>query len=111
MSLEIQNIRVERDSFTLTADFKVKDGQIIALLGPSGCGKTTLLRAIAGLEHLKGGAILLDGERIDELPPEHRHIGFVFQDLALFEQMSVRENIGYSLAVRKERKASIEQKI
>ncbi|MDH7483996.1 MAG: ABC transporter ATP-binding protein, partial [Spirochaetales bacterium] len=70
-------------------------------LGPSGCGKTTLLRALAGLEHIVQGSIALDGRRIENLPPEDRSIGFVFQDLALFEQLSVRENIAYSLKIRR----------
>jgi len=66
--------------------------------------KTTLLRSIAGLEMIKEGTITLNGIRIDRLPTEKRHIGFVFQDLALFEQLRVRDNIGYSLFIRSEEK-------
>lgn len=101
MYLSVENIRVRRGSFEAHATFTLEKGTILALLGPSGCGKTTLLRALAGLEHIVQGSIALDGRRIENLPPEHRSIGFVFQDLALFEQLSVRENIAYSLKIRR----------
>lgn len=99
MSLNVRAVRARRGSFELRADFSLESGTILVLLGPSGCGKTTLLRAIAGLEPISEGSISLDGLRIDTLPPERRRIGFVFQDLALFERLSVRENIGYSLRI------------
>ncbi len=110
MSLEVKNLRVVRGSFSLEADFSLQRGKVLVLLGPSGCGKTTLLRAIAGLEPIQRGEIILDGVRIDGLPTEKRRIGFVFQDLALFEQMRVRDNIGYSLKVRHEDKRHIQEK-
>lgn len=110
MSLEVKNLRVVRGSFSLEADFSLECGRVLVLLGPSGCGKTTLLRAIAGLEAIQRGEIRLDGARIDGLPTEKRHIGFVFQDLALFEQLRVRDNIGYSLMVRHEDKKYIQGK-
>ncbi len=111
MSLEVRNLEVVRDGFVLKADFALQDNKVLVLLGPSGCGKTTLLRAIAGLEPIKQGEILLKGKRIDALPTEKRHIGFVFQDLALFEQMKVRDNIAYSLQIRRENKAHIKERI
>ena len=111
MSLEVRNLEVVRDGFVLKADFALQDNKVLVLLGPSGCGKTTLLRAIAGLEPIKQGEILLKGKRIDALPTEKRHIGFVFQDLALFEQMKVRDNIAYSLQIRRENKAYIKERI
>ncbi|HPG97066.1 MAG TPA: ATP-binding cassette domain-containing protein, partial [Rectinema sp.] len=89
MSLEVKDLLVERNSFVLRADFSLEQGKILVLLGPSGCGKTTLLRSIAGLEMIKQGTITLNNLRIDKLPTEKRHIGFVFQDLALFEQLRV----------------------
>ncbi len=110
MSLEVKDVLVMRGSFSLEADFSLQRGKVLVLLGPSGCGKTTLLRAIAGLEPIQRGEIILDGARIDTLPTEKRHIGFVFQDLALFEQMRVRDNIGYSLKVRHEDKRQIQEK-
>jgi len=111
MSLEVRNLEVVRNGFVLKADFTLQDNTVLVLLGPSGCGKTTLLRAIAGLEPIQQGEILLKGKRIDTLPPEKRHIGFVFQDLALFEQMKVRDNIAYSLQIRRADKTFIQERI
>ena len=111
MSLEVKDLLVERNSFVLRADFSLEQGKILVLLGPSGCGKTTLLRSIAGLEMIKQGTITLNNLRIDKLPTEKRHIGFVFQDLALFEQLRVRDNIGYSLSIRNEEKRKREERV
>lgn len=82
-------------------DFSLEEGSIGCLLGPSGCGKTTVLRAIAGFERTRGGAIRI-GDRIvadahTHLPPEQRHIGMVFQDYALFPHLTIRDNIGFGL--------------
>jgi ABC-type sugar transport system ATPase subunit len=82
-------------------DIGVSRGEFLALLGPSGCGKTTLLRIIAGLLNADGGKIVLDGHDITGLPPWKRDIGLVFQNYALFPHMSVRENIGFGLQMRK----------
>jgi iron(III) transport system ATP-binding protein len=83
-------------------DLALKRGEIVCLLGPSGCGKTTLLRIAAGLEPIQRGRILLDGAIVAELgrevPPEDRHIGFVFQDYALFPHLSVLDNVGFGLS-------------
>jgi len=77
-------------------------GSIACLLGPSGCGKTTVLRAIAGFEPIRGGEIRLAGEVVSRpgyrLPPEHRRIGMVFQDYALFPHLSAEGNVGFGLA-------------
>src|SRR5262245_59712796 len=82
-------------------DLTIKGGEFVALLGPSGCGKSTALNCLAGLLPLTGGAIFLDGKRIDQLPPERRGFGMVFQNYALFPHMSVRRNIGFGLSMRK----------
>jgi iron(III) transport system ATP-binding protein len=80
---------------------EVARGEIVCLLGPSGDGKTTLLRLVAGLEHLQQGKILLDGRVLaepgQEIPPEARHVGFVFQDYALFPHLTVQENVAFGL--------------
>jgi ABC-type Fe3+/spermidine/putrescine transport system ATPase subunit len=78
----------------------VKAGESIVVIGPSGSGKTTLLRLIAGLETPERGSILLDGQCVAErgrnvLPPHERHVGFVFQDLALWPHLTVRENLEF----------------
>jgi ABC-type sugar transport system ATPase subunit len=84
------------------ADFslEVADGELIAILGPSGCGKSTLLRLTAGLEALSEGSILLDGRRIDDLPPQARDVAMVFQSYALYPHMTVRRNIEFPLRMR-----------
>ena len=81
----------------------VADGEFLVLLGPSGCGKSTLLRMLAGLESLTSGAILLDGKRIDQLPPSARDMAFVFQSYALYPHMTVRRNITFPLIMRHHR--------
>ncbi|WP_091445825.1 ABC transporter ATP-binding protein [Micromonospora yangpuensis] len=75
----------------------VHDGEFMVLLGPSGCGKSTVLRMIAGLEDPTRGAVLLDGELANDLPPQDRRIAMVFQDFALYPHMTVRENISFPL--------------
>ncbi len=75
----------------------VGHGEFMVLLGPSGCGKSTILRMIAGLEDPTNGAILLDGELANDLPPRDRRVAMVFQDFALYPHMSVGDNIGFPL--------------
>ena len=78
----------------------VEPGELVALLGPSGCGKTTLLRAIAGFVRPASGRILFDRQRIDHLPSGRRRVGMVFQNYALFPNMTVAENVAYGLQAR-----------
>ena len=77
--------------------FDVADGELVVIVGPSGCGKSTLLRAIAGLDPMVAGHIVLDGRDITALPPEKRRIGLVFQDHALFPHRRVDQNIAFGL--------------
>jgi putative spermidine/putrescine transport system ATP-binding protein len=79
----------------------IANGEFVCLLGPSGCGKTTTLRMIAGFETVDRGAILLDGEDITAMPPQTRDIGLVFQHYALFPHMTVAQNVGYGLRMRR----------
>jgi ABC-type sugar transport system ATPase subunit len=79
------------------ASFDVADGTTLAIVGPSGAGKTTLLRAIAGLLRLRGGDVLLDGRSLRSLAPQQRRIALVFQDDALFANMTVRDNLRFAL--------------
>jgi multiple sugar transport system ATP-binding protein len=81
-------------------DFDVVDGEFLVLLGPSGCGKSTLLRMLAGLETISSGEILLDGRRIDNLPPSQRDMAFVFQSYALYPHLNVRRNITFPLLMK-----------
>jgi ABC-type Fe3+/spermidine/putrescine transport system ATPase subunit len=78
----------------------VKAGEIMALLGPSGCGKTTLLKVVAGFVRQSSGSVLIDRRAIDDLPPNMRAVGIVFQNYALFPHMTVAENIAYGLKAR-----------
>ncbi len=77
--------------------FTVKDGEFLSILGPSGCGKTTILRVLIGLEKPDTGKITKDGADITNLPPSQRNMGIVFQNYALFENMSVLGNVEYAL--------------
>ncbi|WOP19668.1 sulfate/molybdate ABC transporter ATP-binding protein [Raineyella sp. LH-20] len=89
----------------------VPDGSLTALLGPSGSGKSTLLRAIAGLELLDSGRIEIEGRDVTDVPPQRRGIGFVFQHYAAFRHMTVRDNVGFGLKIRKEPKALIRSRV
>ncbi len=79
---------------------QVREGELVTLLGPSGCGKTTTLRMIAGFEMPTSGEILIDGDRINDVPPNRRPTTMVFQNYALFPHMTVSENISYGLRIR-----------
>lgn len=85
-------------------NFTVKEGEFLSILGPSGCGKTTILRILMGLETQTAGEIHKDGEEISKLVPAARKMGFVFQNYALFENMTVLGNVEYALKKRKELK-------
>ncbi len=84
----------------------VAAGEFLSVLGPSGCGKTTLLRIIAGLLPPDGGRILLDGRDITNAPPSERSLGIVFQNYALFENMTVFDNVAYAAYLKAKRERS-----
>lgn len=84
------------DDVTLT----VEDGQVLGVIGPSGCGKTTTLRTIAGFETPTDGRVLFDDEDVTDVPPEDRNVGLVFQSYALFNNMSVIDNVGFGLKMQ-----------
>ncbi len=89
---------------------EVPDGSLTALLGPSGSGKSTLLRIIGGLEVPDSGSVRIDGEDVTRVPPQRRGIGFVFQHYAAFRHMTVRDNVGFGLKVRKQPKARVRER-
>jgi sulfate transport system ATP-binding protein len=105
MDIHIQNIHKDFGSFKALdgVDLDIQSSELIALLGPSGSGKTTLLRVIAGLEFADAGAIRFGGEDMARVPVRERQVGFVFQHYALFKHMTVLENVGFGLSVRKDR--------
>ncbi|KPN29388.1 trehalose/maltose import ATP-binding protein MalK [Halolamina pelagica] len=84
------------DGVSLTVD----DGEIVGVLGPSGCGKTTTLRAVAGFETPNAGTVAFDDRDVTNVPPENRNVGLVFQEYALFDNMTVRENVAFGLKMR-----------
>jgi multiple sugar transport system ATP-binding protein len=90
---------------------EIDDGEFVVLVGPSGCGKSTLLRMIAGLEQVSEGAIEIGGRDVTDLAPRHRDIAMVFQSYALYPHMSVRDNLGYGLKVRRTQKAEIRRRV
>jgi len=105
--LKIEAQRVVKRFGKVTAvdgvSFSAMEGEILGLLGPSGCGKTTILRSISGLEGIDYGKISLGGKAVSSprekifVPPEKRHLGFVFQSYALWPHMTVKQNIEYCL--------------
>jgi ABC-type Fe3+/spermidine/putrescine transport system ATPase subunit len=81
-------------------NLEVEDGEYLAIIGPSGCGKTTLLKCLAGMHRPTKGEIYFDGRLVNDLPPEERGIGYVFQEVALFPHMTVYDNVAYSPRVK-----------
>jgi multiple sugar transport system ATP-binding protein len=95
------------DDVTLT----IADGEFMVLVGPSGCGKTTLLRSIGGLETITSGHIAIGGKNVTKEAPGKRDIAMVFQNYALYPHMTVRQNLGYGLRVRKTKKSEIDRRV
>jgi sulfate transport system ATP-binding protein len=102
MQIEARGVTKRFGSFRALDEVSIvaPPGRLVALLGPSGSGKTTLLRIIGGLEHPDAGAVLLGGEDATGTPVARRRVGFVFQHYALFEHMTVEENVAFGLRVR-----------
>jgi ABC-type Fe3+/spermidine/putrescine transport system ATPase subunit len=90
---------------------EVKKGELVTFVGPSGCGKTTLLRLIGGFTDISSGDIILDGQRINDLPPNLRDTRICFQNYALFPHMTVAENVGYGLKINKWPKAKVAARV
>lgn len=90
---------------------EVKKGELVTFVGPSGCGKTTLLRVIGGFTNLDTGQVILDGHRIDRLPPNLRDTRICFQNYALFPHMTVADNISYGLKIKRWKKGRIRERV
>ncbi len=89
----------------------IRDGEFVILVGPSGCGKSTLLRMIAGLENISAGEIRIADRVVNDVPPKERDIAMVFQNYALYPHMTVRDNMAFSLKLRKAPKGEIEARV
>jgi len=92
-------------------DLEIPPGRLVVLLGPSGCGKTTLLRTIAGISDPSAGGIWLGDRRIDDVPPEKRNFGLVFQTYALFPHLTVARNVSFGLEMRRVGKAEMARRV
>lgn len=92
-------------------DLHIEDGELVVVVGPSGCGKTTVLRMVAGLEEISSGVIRIGDEVVNDVSPRDRDIAMVFQSYALYPQMSVAQNIGFPLRMKKLSKSEIDKRV
>ncbi|MBX2856589.1 MAG: sn-glycerol-3-phosphate ABC transporter ATP-binding protein UgpC [Rhodobacteraceae bacterium] len=92
-------------------DFDIPDGAFVVLVGPSGCGKSTLLRMIAGLEDISAGEIYIGDKIVNDVPPKDRDIAMVFQNYALYPHLTVKENMAFSLRLRREKRQGVDDRV
>lgn len=113
MRILLENFTKKFGSLTVIDEMnlEVRDGEMIALLGGSGCGKSTTLFAICGIHKVNGGRILFGDKDVTNITSQERNVGVVFQSFALYPHMSVEQNIGFPLNLRKESKAEIKRKV
>jgi ABC-type Fe3+/spermidine/putrescine transport system ATPase subunit len=115
MGRNLQLVNLMKKFGMLTAvdrvNLEIEEGEFICFLGPSGCGKTTILRMITGFETVTEGEVIFDGRVINDLLPQKREFGIVFQSYALFPNMTVAQNIAFGLKVRKMSRKAIEERV
>jgi len=112
-SVEVSNVRKSFGALEVIhgVSIGVEDGEFVILVGPSGCGKSTLLRMIAGLESITSGELRIDGRVVNNVAPKERDIAMVFQNYALYPQMTVAKNMSFSLELARRPKAEITEKV
>jgi len=113
-SVRLENIeKIFEGNVVAVSDcnIEIKDREFVVLVGPSGCGKSTTLRMIAGLEEITRGSIYIDDKVVNDLPPKDRDIAMVFQNYALYPHMSVYDNMGFGLKLRKFSKSEIDTRV
>jgi len=111
--LTLSKISKQFGDFVAVRDFnlEVERGEFVSFLGPSGCGKTTTLRMIAGFENPTTGMISIEGKNITDKAPSQRNVGMVFQSYALFPNMTVSQNIGFGLKIRREPEDAVKKRV
>ncbi|WP_274628176.1 ABC transporter ATP-binding protein [Arvimicrobium flavum] len=112
-TVELEGVRKNFGNLEVVhgVDLSIGEGEFTVLVGPSGCGKSTLLRMIAGLEEITSGAVMIDGEVVNHLPPKDRDIAMVFQNYALYPHKTVAANMEFGLKLRKVPDAEIRQRV
>ena len=112
-SIEVRGLHKRYGDVTVLEgiDLAIEPGEFLVLVGPSGCGKSTLLRCIAGLEDITEGELLIDGKRSNDVHPRDRDLAMVFQSYALYPHMTVAQNLGFSLTVRKMKREEIARRV
>jgi multiple sugar transport system ATP-binding protein len=112
-AVEIRGVKKKFGSTSVIhgVDVDIGDGEFVVLVGPSGCGKSTLLRMIAGLEEITDGEIAIGGRVVNDVPPKERDIAMVFQNYALYPHMTVRDNMAFSLRLRRTAAAEVTARV
>lgn len=114
IDLKMQNIsKIYNNDVVAISDFNlhIKNREFIVLVGPSGCGKSTLLRLVAGLESITSGQLILNGKKINDIPPQGRNLSFVFQNYALYPHLNVYNNMAFNLKNKRQQKQVIKNRI
>src|SRR4026208_1531005 len=112
-SVQIRDVRKSFGNFEVLhgVSIPIEDGQFVVLVGPSGCGKSTLLRMLAGLENITSGTISIGDRVVNNIQPKERDIAMVFQNYALYPHMTVADNMGFSLKLRKDDRKRISERV
>ncbi|MBE9223291.1 ABC transporter ATP-binding protein [Cyanobacterium stanieri LEGE 03274] len=111
--VKLDNIsrKINQTTIVENISFEIPDGELWVLVGPSGCGKSTILRCISGLETISGGNLYFDDKLVNQIPARQRDVAMVFQNYALYPHLTVAQNLGFGLKMRKTNPSIIEEKV